>query len=169
VSNKRIINTFTFWLALIIVITAIILIVATFAGWFRLSMEILGESIHHWFSYIGAGFIGIYLPLYSILKRQYPSSLKTLLPLHVFGNLLAFTFISIHFSHHLTRPPQAFPDLGTGIALYAALVILVVTGFLLRFKLLQNGYKSWRWIHTGIMLSFYLIIVLHILHGLGAI
>lgn len=158
-----------FWIALAIVFVAIFLTLGTWLGWFRLSMELGGESVHHWFSYIGAGFIGIYLPVYSLLKRRYPQSLKTLLPIHVFGNLLAFTAVSIHFSHHLTRPPQAFPDLGTGIALYFALVILVITGFVLRFRFVQKSYHSWRWLHTGIMLSFYLIIFLHVLHGLGVI
>ena len=164
---NRNIRSFAFWIALFIVIVAVLFIIATRLGWFRLSGVLWGESIHHWFSYTGAGFIGIYLPIYAILKRRNPRSLKTLLPIHVFGNLVAFAFISIHFSHHLTRPPQAFPDLGTGVALYAAAVILVITGFVLRFQLVAKGWRSWHWLHTGIMLSFYLIIVMHILHGLG--
>ena len=168
-STNKTIRSGAFWMALLIVIVAILLIVATWLGWFRLSTVLWGESIHHWFSFIGAGFIGIYLPIYAILKRRYPRSSKILLPIHVFGNLLAFTFISIHFSHHLTRPPQAFPDLGTGIALYTSVVILVITGFVLRFHLVSKGWNSWRWLHTGIMLSFYLVIALHILHGLGVI
>ena len=167
--KDKIIRNTSFWIALFIVVIGILIITATFLRWFRLSGELWGESIHHWFSYTGTGFIAIYLPIYSILKRRCPNCMKTLLPIHVFGNLLAFTFISIHFSHHLTRPPNAYPDLGTGIALFASVVILIITGFVLRFHLAAKGWKSWRWVHTGIMLSFYLIIVLHVLHGLGVI
>jgi len=157
------------WLALLIIIAAIFVITGTWFRWFRLSAEFGGEPIHHWFSFVGAGFIAIYLPVYSIFKRRYPRIKKILLPIHVFGNLIAFTFVSIHFSHHLTRPAEAFPDLGTGIALIAALVILVITGFILRFQLVRSGYKSWHWLHTGTMLSFYLVVILHILHGVGVI
>jgi hypothetical protein len=168
-STQRSINNLTFWTSLLIVIIAILTVYATFTGWFRLSTVIMGESIHHWFSFIGTGFIAIYLPVYSMLKRRYPSQLKTLLPIHVFGNLLAFVLLSAHFSHHLTRPSQAYPDLGTGIALYAAVLILIITGFVLRFHLTTRGWKSWRWVHTGVMLSFYLVIILHVLHGLEVI
>jgi hypothetical protein len=158
-----------FWIALLIVIVAMLLVIATWLGWFRLTAVVWGQSVHHWFSFIGTGFIAIYLPIYAILKRRYPRSLKTLRPIHVYGNLLACAFISIHFSHHLTRPPQAFPDLGTGIVLYISLVILIITGFVLRFQLVNKGRNSWRWMHTGIMLTFYLVIILHVLHGLGVI
>jgi hypothetical protein len=168
-ASNRIVKSPAFWSATLIVLIAILVITGTWLKWFRLSGELGGESLHHWFSYGGAGFIAIYLPIYSILKRRYPNKLKTLIRIHVFGNLLSSAAISIHFSHHLTRPPQTFPDLGTGIALIAALIILVITGFVLRFRLARKGWTSWRWVHTGTVLSFYLIIVLHILHGLGVI
>ena len=166
---NRSIKSLAFWIATSIVLVAILLILATYFRWFRLTAELGGESVHHWFSYSGTAFIGIYLPLYSFLKRRYTSKQKLLLYIHVFGNLLAFSAISIHFTHQLTRPAQAYPDLGTGVALITTLVILIITGFVLRFQLIGKGLKSWRWVHTGLILSFYLIIVLHILHGLGAI
>jgi hypothetical protein len=169
VFTNKTIRSSDFWIALVIVIVAILLIVATWLGWFRLSTVLAGEAIHHWFSWIGAGFIGIFLPIYSILKRRYPHRLKTLISIHVFGNLLAVTAISIHLSHHLTRPSQSYPDLGTGIALIAALAVLVITGFVIRFQLMRKGLKSWRWVHAAIILGFYLIIVIHILHGTGII
>jgi len=168
-SNNKIIGSISFWLAILIVIIAILLIAGTSLGWFRLSVEIFDESIHHWFSYLGAGFIAIYLPVYSVLKRRYPHRLKTLLSIHVFGNLLAVAAISIHFTHQLTRPPEAFPNLGTGIALIAGLIVLVITGFGLRFHFAGKGWSSWKWVHTGMMLSFYLLIIVHILHGLVVI
>ena len=85
----------------------------------------------------------------------------------MFGNLIASVAIVIHFSHQLTRPPHAFPSLGTGIALIIALLISVITGFVIRFQLVQKGYKSWRSTHTAVILSFYIIAIIHILHGAG--
>jgi hypothetical protein len=168
-SPNKLVNSVAFWIALLLIIVAFLIFTATWLGWFRLTYVISGESIHHWFSWTGAGFIAVYLPIYAVLKRRYQGSIKTLLPIHVFGNLLSFVFISIHFSHHVTRPAQAYPDLGTGIALYTAAVILIITGFILRFQLDKKGWKSWRWLHTGMMLSFYLVVILHILHGLTLI
>jgi len=74
-------------------------------------------------------------------------------------------FVSIHFTQQISRPPQAFPQLGTGIVLYAAMILLVLTGFFLRFKPVRYS----RVLHTSVAVSFYLIIVVHVLHGLGII
>jgi len=167
--KKGVVKSLSFWLAITIVIIDILVITGSFQKWFRLSGELWGESIHHWFSYVGAGFIAIYLPFFSILKRRFPNSMKNLRSVHVFCNLLAVAAISIHFSHHLTRPPEAFPALGTGVALISALGILVITGFVLRFQFARKSWSSWRWVHSGMVLSFYLIIILHVLHGLGVI
>lgn len=77
--------------------------------------------------------------------------------------------ISIHFTQQISRPPQSYPDLGTGIALYASMILLVASGFLLRFRGLKGLSRPMRYLHTGITLSFYLIILIHVLHGLEMI
>ncbi len=133
-------------------------------------LHILYEEFyyHHWFTWIGTVYIAFATPAYYLLKRRYSNRFKIFLNIHVFGNLLAFMLISIHFTQQVSRSPHAYPDLGTGIVLYAALIALISTGFLLKF--LQptkiNG-KSIRFIHTAVTLTFYLIILVHILHGLA--
>jgi len=164
-SERRRINRLEFWLALLIPAITIILIFTVWLGWFRISAIIAGESVHHWLSWLGVGFIGLYLPAYSILKRRYQHKLTILNRIHVFGSLLSFAAIAVHFTHQLTRPPEAFPALGTGIALIVALTISAITGFVLRFKLTGKWYKPWRWFHTTVILSFYIIAIIHILHG----
>ncbi len=166
-TENKSIRTNDFWFVLLLIALAILLVVAIWLRWFRLSAIIAGEFSHHWVGWFGAGFIGLYLPLYSILKRRYPNKLVTLTRIHVFGNLLSITAIAIHFTHQLTRPPQAYPALGTGVALITALVISIITGFILRFRLSVKWYRSWRWIHTAVILSFYIIAIIHILHGAG--
>jgi hypothetical protein len=39
--------------------------------------------------------------------------------------------VTIHFAHQVTRPASSYPDLGTGIVLYATMIILLMTGFVL--------------------------------------
>jgi hypothetical protein len=39
--------------------------------------------------------------------------------------------VSIHFAHQVTRPASNYPDLGTGIVLYATMILLVTTGMVL--------------------------------------
>ena len=152
-------------LALLIVIVTAILMVAVYTRFLQLHILIEDFYIHHWLSWAGTLFIAFFTPAYYVLKRRAPAKIKTLLKIHVFGNLIAVMFVSIHFTQQISRPPQAFPQLGTGIVLYAAMVLLVLTGFLLRFKPVRYS----RFLHTSVAVSFYLIIAVHVLHGIGII
>ena len=88
----------------------------------------------------------------------------------MFGNLFAFALISLHFTSEISRPIEYFPNLGTGLALYIALILLVVTGIFQRFPLsLKTKAQTYRFLHTGAAVTVYLIIVIHILHGLGVL
>jgi len=160
----------TFWSALLIVLVTIYLMVATYLRWIRLHFTVdlflASFYLHHWFGLIGTLFIALFIPTYYILKRRYAKRFRTLLKLHVFGNLLAFLLVSIHFAQQISRPPQFYPDLGTGIVLYPTMIILVVTGFFQRFQIAKRLGKSWRFIHISMAVTFYTVILIHILHGL---
>jgi protein-S-isoprenylcysteine O-methyltransferase Ste14 len=155
----------SFGLALLIVIVTVILMVSVYTRFLQLHILIEEFYIHHWLSWTGTLFIAFFTPAYYLAKRRAPSKLRTLLKVHVFGNLIAVMFVSIHFTQQISRPPQAFPQLGTGIVLYAAMILLVLTGFFLRFRPVRYS-RFW---HTSVAVSFYLIIVVHVLHGLGII
>ncbi len=162
------------YIPFIVAILIVGITIALMAGvYFRiLHLHILYEEFyyHHWFSWIGTLYIAIAIPTYYILKRRFPNNFKMFLNIHVFGNLLAVMLVSIHFTQQISRPPQAYPSLGTGIVLYAAMIALVCTGFLLRFVKTKKFWgKGVRFIHTAVTLTFYLIIVVHILHGLEII
>lgn len=163
-----------FWLALIIILVTIYLSVATYFRWLPLSFRIDGLFFPHWLGILGALFIGTYTPVYYILKRRYPKRLKGLVRLHVFGNLLSFMLISIHIAQQLGRPPNIYPDLGEGLALYIITVILVATGFLHRFSLFASSGKYQiphrnRFTHIALTLSFYIVIFVHGLHNVGVL
>ena len=92
--------------------------------------------------------------------------IRGMLKIHVFGNLLSVTMISIHFAHQVTRPASNYPELGTGIVLYSAMILLVSTGFLQYFGLAKSKIKAIKFLHPAIALTFYLTIIMHILHGI---
>jgi hypothetical protein len=124
---------------------------------------------HHWMSWAGAAFIAVYLPIHHYLRVRNPRRYFTLLKFHIYGNLTALAFITVHFSQHVSRPSEFYPDLGTGVALYATAFLLVFTGILLSFGFLRTRRPWWRYIHTSLASAFYVVIVIHVLHGLEVI
>ena len=125
--------------------------------------------IDHWLSWIGTFYIAIVTPLLYYLKKRYPARREPLLKVHTIGNLLAVMLISAHLIQQLTRPPQFYPDLGTGIILYVAALLLVASGYSMRYLKPTRYWKTLKFIHNGSTMTFYLTIGLHILHGLGYI
>jgi hypothetical protein len=167
-ANTRLRDVY-FWSGLLILLATLYFSLASYHRWLNFRFTIGGEPFHHWLSWTGTLFIAFFTPAYYILKRQTPNRVGTLIGIHVLGNLLAFMFVSVHFAHQLGRPAQFFPKLGTGVALVAAVILLVSTGFFQRFLIGSRLRRYWRFIHVSVTMSFYLIILVHILHGVGII
>jgi hypothetical protein len=77
---------------------------------------------------------------------------------HVFGNLLFFALISMHFAAQVGRPAANFPELGTGLAMFMPwacrwqLVLLKGLGLkdhlirrCLTLKLTSLFMRAWLW------------------------
>lgn len=158
-----------FYIAIVLILAIIILSVGNYLRWWDLNLYVGPLYFHHWLSLIGAGYIAIFTPIYSIMKRRSPKRFRTLLNIHAFGNLVAFLFISIHFTQHIGVPAQFAPTLRTGLTLYIIVIIMVITGFVQRFQLVRRFLKSWRFIHVSLSLSFYIVVIIHILHNVGVI
>lgn len=156
---------YRFWIALALVIVTGILIYTVYARLYPLHYEVGGELVHHWFSWAGVVFVALFIPAYHLLKRQYPKHYRALLGTHIFGNIIAVMLVSIHFTQEITRPARSYPDLGTGIILYPTMLLLVLTGFVIAFSF-SKRFKAWRFLHTSMAVTFYLVIIVHILHGL---
>jgi hypothetical protein len=158
----------SFLLAMVILLASLYFSLATTFRWLDIRFRIGPYFVTHWLSWIGTLFIAVYTPLYYIVKRSRPEILNYLIPIHMFGNLVSFMFISMHFFQQITRPPQFYPDLGTGVALYLVMVILVSSGFLHRFQLLRSSVPHQnRFLHVSITSAFYIVIGIHILQGIG--
>ena len=157
-----------FWLALIIILATACLMIADNLGWVDFGFFAGPFRLNHWFVWIGTLYIALAVPIVAASKRRRPNRYQSLLRIHVFGNLLAFLLISIHFAGQMGRPAAFYPDLGTGLVLYTAMALLVATGFAQRFHLIPRiKPQSYRFVHIGSTVAFYLAIIVHILHGLG--
>lgn len=159
-----------FLLGLSIFLVTIYLSSATYFRWLNFSFRVGPYFFTHWLSWIGTLFIVLFTPTYYVLKRRKRTILKKLITIHMYGNLLSFLLISTHFFQQISRPPQFYPDLGTGVALYIVTLILVTTGFIHRFQLLKGIVPHQnRYLHISITTAFYIVILVHILQGLGII
>jgi hypothetical protein len=152
----------------VLIVTTIILSIAAYLRWIQLNFFVGPLRFTHWLVWIGTLFVAVYSPAYYFLKRRFPTRIQALLKIHVFGNLFSFMLVSIHFAQQIGRPPQFYPDLGTGVALYIVMLVLVASGFLHRFQILRTFKPHLnRFLHISVTISFYIIILIHILQGIG--
>jgi hypothetical protein len=133
-----------------------------------IQIEILGisHSAIHWIGWIGALYLAFATPFYPIIKRKYPSQLNKILTIHVLGNLLGILMVSIHFANHVTRPASSYPDLGTGLVLQITMIFLLATGWMMVSGIGRKYYKKNLFVHPAYAISFYTVIVIHILQDL---
>jgi len=157
-------------IASLLVLVSLILMTIIYFDFVNVGFIVGSYRFHHWSVIIGSFYVAIITPFFAILKRTKSDSLRSLLRVHVFGNLLAFILVSIHFAGQLSRPLEFYPDLGSGVGLYVAMALLVFTGFLLRYGLVSGGSRRLlRVVHVLAVLSFYLVILVHALSGFGII
>lgn len=159
-----------FWACALMLIITVILTVAVVLRWISFGFLVGPFRLSHWFGWIGTVYIAFAVPIIALLKRHFPKKYQILYRVHIFGNLMAFLLISLHFAGQVSRPAESYPNLGTGLVLYTAMVLLVGTGILQRFHLIPRVKpQTYRFLHTSSALAFYLTIIVHILHGLGFI
>ena len=152
-------------ISIMVVLLTAVLMFAYYSRWFSFAATVGPFRIIHYIAFIGTFYIAFGVILFSVLKRRNPQKYTTLLRFHAIGNLVAFLLVSLHFAGQLGRP--VFPELGTGLALYIGMMLLVGSGITLRFRLLSSNPNTTRFVHTGVAVAFYIIIVVHILHGLN--
>jgi hypothetical protein len=165
----------------LIILTACILIILTavigaliFLRIIRLpfvQITVLGitYSSTHWIGWIGALYIAFATPAQPIVKRKAAAHLRTVLNIHIVGNLVAVLLVSVHFAQQVTRPASSYPDLSTGIVLYATMLLLVSTGIVMYSGITKRFSKQLHFLHPAFALTFYTVVIVHILHGISVI
>lgn len=162
---------FDFLCALSIILVAIVLSVLIYNRVLIVNFIALNMRFSHLLSIIGVIGIAVATPMFTLLKRSYPSSWMRLARFHIFGNLIFFTLIVYHFSSQMARSSSNFPDLGTGLAMFVAMGLQIAFGFTQRFgSQVRLGHrlldvKTVKFVHASLVMVFYLIILFHVLHG----
>lgn len=162
---KRTLKNAEFWAAVALAVAGL----ASLYFFHPTSMVITINPLYHWFSWIGGVYIALATPLFYILERRYSKKYQLILRGHIFGNLAAVLLISLHSTYQTGNPPILGTFTHLGLTLYIALLFFMITGFILRYQLMKGQVKSVRFTHTGLITAFYLIIVIHVLHGLDII
>ncbi len=159
-----------YWFSAIVVCLTVFLMFAYYNRWFSFASSIGPFRLIHYIAFAGTLYIAFGVILFSALRRRNPNKYRMLLKAHTIGNLLSFLLISLHFAGQVGRPANFYPNFGTGLALYIGMVALVGTGLALRFSLFRNlSSQTNRFIHVSLVFAFYLVIGIHILHGLNII
>ena len=113
-----------FWACALILAATVVLVLLHVLGLVSFCFFVGLFCLNHWFVLTGTFYISFAVPVIVTLKRRYPNSFRSLLRLHMFGNLLAFALISVHFASQISRPAERYPDPGTGVTLYVATILL---------------------------------------------
>lgn len=164
--RRALVTVASILVAVIIIIVALIFLRAWRIPYVQVEILGISHSAVHWIGWIGAMYIAFATPIYPIIKRKYSHFIERTLSIHVTGNLLGVLLVSIHFAHQVTRPLSSYPDLGTGIVLYAAMIMLSATGLILVSGIGRKFLKQIRFLHPAFAITFYTVIVMHILEDL---
>ncbi len=155
-SSKRLILNA---LLILMVFVAITLSIITYSDkTFFSTLSFLSLQFIHWASIIGGSWIAIVTPIYYILRMQKHTTLMPLQAFHMLGNLVAFSLITIHFTYQ----ESVASFFGTGLALYIAVLFLVVSGLLQAFNMVGKRTRQVRFIHFSMVTAFYLVFIIHV-------
>jgi hypothetical protein len=158
-----------FWASLLILLVTVFFSVVAYVRWYSLGFFVGALFFVHWLALAATVFIAVMVPVYYVLKRRRPRSIKTLLRLHVFGNLFSFLLVSIHFAQNTGRLSGFYPRLEDGFVLFLVLSIIVATGMLERFGARHKIVKYTKPVHRYAVAIFYLLMAIHVLQALNII
>ena len=139
------------------------LAVLSYLGLVPLSYKLGPYWLNHWLGWFSLGFIIIYVPVFVILKKRSPRIYGKLMKVHEIGLMIAFVLVSLHIGTQIRRVFP--PEIGTGIAAYVSVLALVVTGIMRRNQILAAQMGTLRLIHLSMAVSFFLVIVLHVIRA----
>jgi hypothetical protein len=164
-----------FLVALLIVVVAAVFSFLTYNHTLGLSFLVGPLRFSHWLSIIGTIGIAVATPLFTIIKRSFLTYYTRITRFHIFGNLIFFGLVALHFSAQMGRSATSFPELGTGLAMFIAMGLQIMLGFTQRFRSQRNLYKKVvnprtnQFLHASLVMVFYAVILFHVLHGFSII
>ena len=157
------IKNLSMWLSFAGLIAGLVLAVLSYSGLIPLGYKLGPYWLNHWIGWLSFGFVIIYVPIFIILKKRNPKIYPKLIKLHQIGFIVAFMLVSLHIGSQIRRVFP--PEIGTGIAAYVCLLVLVVTGIMQRNQMLSTRIGTLRFVHLSMVVSFFLVIVFHIVRA----
>ena len=145
------------------VAVGLMLAVLSYLGLIPLGYKLGPYWLNHWLGWLSMGLIVIYVPIFVILKKRKPEIYQKLMKTHEIGFIVAFMLVSLHIGSQIRRVFP--PEIGTGIAAYVSLLTLVVTGIMRKNQILAKRVATLRFVHLSMAVSFFLVIVLHIVRA----
>ena len=156
-----------FWASLLILLVTVIFSAVAYVRWYTLGFFVGSLFFVHWLGIAATVFIAVLVPVYYVLKRRRPQNVKTLLKLHVFGNLFSFMLVSVHFAQNTGRLSGFYPRLEEGFVLFIVLCIIVATGMIERFGARHKIVRYTKPVHRYTVAIFYFVLVFHVLQNLN--
>jgi hypothetical protein len=144
------------------VVVGLVLAGLSYSGTIPLKYKLGPYYLNHWIGWLSFGFIIIYVPIFIILKKNTKIYGK-LIRIHEVGFIIAFMLVSLHIGAQIRRVFP--PELGTGIAAYLFLFVLVVTGIMQRHQMFSARSRTLRFVHLSMVIGFFLVIVFHIIRA----
>jgi hypothetical protein len=151
------------WLSFTAVAVGLVLAVLSYLGLIPLGYKLGPYWLNHWLGWLSMGLIVIYVPIFVILKKRKPNIYPKLMKVHEIGFIVAFMLVSLHIGSQIRRVFP--PEIGTGIAAYVSLLVLVVTGIMRKNQILATRMATLRLVHLSMAVSFFLVIVLHVIRA----
>jgi len=151
------------WLSFAAVAVGLVLAVLSYLGLIPLGYKLGPYWLNHWLGWLSMGLIIIYVPIFVILKKRKPKIYQKLMKVHEIGFIVAFMLVSLHIGSQIRRVFP--PEIGTGIAAYVSLLALVVTGIMRKNQILATRMATLRLVHLSMVVSFFLVIVFHVIRA----
>ena len=151
------------WLSFTAVAVGLVLAVLSYLGLVPLGYKLGPYWLNHWLGWLSMSYIVIYVPIFIILKKRKPKIYPKLMKVHEIGFIVAFMLVSLHIGAQIRRVFP--PEIGTGIAAYVSLLILVVTGIMRKNQILATRIATLRLVHLSMVVSFFLVIVFHVIRA----
>jgi hypothetical protein len=162
-------RNFEILLTLILLFITVISSILASVFWYELNFFAGPYFFIHWLGIIATTFIVVSTPIYYFLKRVKMKKLKILLKIHIFGNLIAFLPISIHFAQNVGRLAGAPQRLGDGFVLFLILLIVLATGIIERYGPNSKLGRNSRFAHKYSIVILFFIALIHVLEGVNLI
>ena len=162
----KVFRSLEFFVSLLILFFTVGFAAWVYVNWFGLSFFVGDLFFVHWVGLAATAFVAVLVPVYYVLKRKSRKKIKLLLRVHVFGNLLSFLLISVHFAQNTGRL-SGFPSkLGDGLVLFLVMSIIVATGMLVRFGAKMKFVRYVKFVHSYGVFVFYFVVAFHVLQFL---